>query len=73
MVRAGVSQHVAMRRSGHKTDNIFRRYDIVSETDLREADAKVAAYLAASREPSVNRQYGRHVVALSEQRGSGTC
>ena len=64
MVRAGVSQHVAMRRSGHKTDNIFRRYDIVSETDLREADEKVAAYLKRAE----NGQSERKVVAMSEKR-----
>jgi integrase len=68
MVRAGVSQHVAMRRSGHKTDNIFRRYDIVSETDLREADEKVAAYL----ERAENGQSGRKVVAITEKREAAT-
>ena len=73
MVRAGVSQHVAMRRSGHKTDNIFRRYDIVSETDLRDADEKLTAYLAIRREPSVNRQSGRQVVAITEKREAATC
>ena len=44
MVRAGVPQSVAKRISGHSTDVVFRRYDIVDEQDLREASKKVEAY-----------------------------
>jgi integrase len=44
MVRAGVSQHVAMAISGHRTDAIFRRYDITSDDDLRLAAERTAAY-----------------------------
>lgn len=43
MVRAGVSKHVAKRISGHTTDSIFDRYDIVDETDLEEAARKMEA------------------------------
>jgi integrase len=42
MVRAGVARHVAMAISGHKTDSMFRRYDIVDETDLAAAATKMA-------------------------------
>jgi integrase len=45
LVRAGVPQSVAMAISGHRTDSVFRRYDITSETDLREAVRKVTAYV----------------------------
>jgi integrase len=41
MVRRGISKHAAKRISGHKTDSIFDRYDIVDEQDLAEAARKL--------------------------------
>ena len=41
--RAGVSRSVAMKLTGHKTENVYRRYAIVSEQDLREGVAKLAS------------------------------
>jgi integrase len=43
--RAGVPRKVAMEISGHKTESVYRRYDIVAERDLREAGEKLTAYL----------------------------
>lgn len=41
LVRAGVPQVVAKQLTGHKTDSVFERYNIVSEGDLKEAAAKL--------------------------------
>ena len=39
--RAGVARSTAVKRTGHRTDLIYLRYDIVSEEDLREAVQKL--------------------------------
>ena len=42
MERRGIPRSVAMKITGHKTEAIYRRYAIVSESDLREAALKLA-------------------------------
>src|SRR5882762_7679741 len=44
MVRAGVPESVAQRISGHATSAVFRRYDITSDQDLREARDRRAQF-----------------------------
>jgi integrase len=41
--RAGVSRSAAMKLTGHKTESVYRRYAIVSESDLAEGVKKLAA------------------------------
>jgi integrase len=45
MIRAGVSEKRAMEISGHKTNNIFKRYDITDERDIQADGERLARYL----------------------------
>ena len=47
--RAGVSRSVAMKLTGHRTEAVYRRYAIVSESDLSEGIAKLAALHEAEK------------------------
>lgn len=51
MTRAGIPRVIAKRISGHKSDSIFERYDIVDENDLREATRKTQLYLRTRTKP----------------------
>jgi integrase len=61
--RAGVPRSVAMKLTGHKTESIYRRYTIVSEDDLAEGVAKLAARHNSQSEMA-NRVYDTDVVLL---------
>jgi integrase len=43
MIRRGVPQKTAREISGHKTDSVFNRYNIVSEADLQDAARRIEA------------------------------
>jgi integrase len=49
MKRAGVQDSVAMSISGHKTQHVFRRYDITDLEDKKDAAKKVADYNSKRR------------------------
>jgi integrase len=45
MDRAGISRVVAMKRSGHKTESVYNRYNIVDDKDMQDAARKMEEYL----------------------------
>lgn len=45
LTRAGVHRTIAKAITGHETDDIFERYDIVDERDITEAVSKMSSYL----------------------------
>lgn len=55
MERAGVPRSVAMKISGHKTESIYRRYAIVSESDIQDATRRLLGHnLGTLPSPSVD-------------------
>jgi hypothetical protein len=68
MERAGIPRKVAMEISGHRTESVYRRYDIVSRRDLMIAGDKLERYLEneqrsaqeanANQEPDKQTEYG---------------
>ena len=44
MERAGIPRKMAMAISGHKTEEVYRRYAMVSPRDIRDAAAKMEQF-----------------------------
>jgi hypothetical protein len=50
MTRRGVSESVAMKISGHKTQSVFRRHNITDEGDLKQAAKLIESGLQTDTE-----------------------
>ena len=50
MERAGIPRKVAMAISGHKTESIYRRYDIVAHRDLTDAAFRMEQYFGSMKD-----------------------
>jgi hypothetical protein len=53
LIRSGVEESVAMKITGHRTNSIFKRYNISDGADLREALRSVATYRKAQAQKKV--------------------
>lgn len=56
--RVGIPRSVAMKLTGHKTEAVYRRYDIVSPNDLRAAVDRLDEIGVTFRPKTVTRASG---------------
>jgi integrase len=57
MIRRGVPQKTAQQISGHKTDSVFSRYNIVSEADIADAARKIEEGAKAAIQGSIHSSF----------------
>lgn len=59
MIRAGVSEPVAMSISGHRSVGVFRRYNITTTADQRRALVQTQEYVETRRTLTVPKSKGQ--------------
>jgi integrase len=55
--RAGVPRSHATKVTGHRTESVYNRYAIVSDTDLRDATARLAGITTGITPPAAVRSF----------------
>jgi len=65
LTRAGVGENRAMLLTGHKTREVFKRYDIINEQDLIESVEKLAAGSTVTKRLQTGRVRRLRAVAVS--------
>lgn len=59
MERAGIPRKLAMEISGHRTESVYRRYDITSKNDMAIVKAKMVDFFESKQlAPSTQKQNG---------------
>lgn len=59
MGRYGFPRAVAMAIRGHKTESVYRRYEIVSPRDINTAKIKMEQYVERSMRQSLHQSHER--------------
>ncbi len=61
---------VAMTLVGHRTEAMYRRYDIVTDGDLHDAAIRINSAATVTKTVTVDRPIGRWLGQLTEERKS---
>ena len=68
MERAGIPRKVAMAISGHKTESIYRRYNIVAHRDLTDAAFRMEQYFGSMKDPMGTPEASKEAVCSEPSR-----
>lgn len=70
LIRAGVSEQVAMRISGHKTVSVFRRYNIAATDDVTSAMHRLESATVAGKTMLTGKRFSAKLVQIRGRRSA---